>query len=92
MKKTFGIAILLLTSVFLFSCAAQTDTVEPAGTDANGVAYFEWDGQTEKPWIAFRFENKSVRFNGSVSCRAEQIFDFKDRRRHLFLFLSTVRS
>ena len=56
MKKTFGIAILLLTSVFLFSCAAQTDTVEPAGTDANGVAYFEWDGQTEKPWIAFRFE------------------------------------
>ena len=56
MKKIFGIAILLLTSVFLFSCAAQTDTVEPAGTDANGVAYFEWDGQTEKPWIAFRFE------------------------------------
>lgn len=56
MKKTFGIAILLLTSVFLFSCAAQTDTVEPAGTDANGVSYFEWDGQTEKPWIAFRFE------------------------------------
>lgn len=56
MKKTFGIAILLLTSVFLFSCAAQTDTVEPAGTDANGVAYFEWDGRTEKPWIAFRFE------------------------------------
>ena len=56
MKKTFGIAILLLTSVFLFSCAAQTDTVVPAGTDANGVSYFEWDGQTEKPWIAFRFE------------------------------------
>ena len=48
---------LIVFSVFaLGSCAAATDTVAVAGTDANGVSFFSWDGQTEAEWIAFRFE------------------------------------
>lgn len=57
MKKSFWIVSLIVFSVFaLGSCAAATDTVAVAGTDANGVSYFSWDGQTESQWIAFRFE------------------------------------
>lgn len=48
---------LIVFSVFaLGSCAAATDTVAVTGTDANGVSFFSWDGQTEAEWIAFRFE------------------------------------
>lgn len=57
MKKSFWMISLIVFSVFaLGSCAAATDTVAVAGTDANGVSFFSWDGQTEAEWIAFRFE------------------------------------
>lgn len=57
MKKSFWMISLIVFSVFaLGSCAAATDTVAVTGTDANGVSFFSWDGQTEAEWIAFRFE------------------------------------
>lgn len=57
MKQFFrNFSFLLISALFFGSCAAASDSIEQAGVDENGVSYFAWDGQTDSPWIAFRFE------------------------------------